>query len=50
MLFSHSDPGDRELNLVGQKIIRVHEKGNKQYFKLVGFLLDEKLTWKSLTK
>jgi hypothetical protein len=46
MLFSHSDPGDRELNSLGQKIIRVHEKGNEQYFKLVGILLDEKLTWK----
>jgi hypothetical protein len=46
MLFSHSDPGDRELNLLGQKIIRVHQKGKEQYFKLVRILLDEKLTWK----
>jgi hypothetical protein len=46
MLFSHSDPGDRELNLLGQKIIRVHEKEKEQHFKLVGILLDEKLTWK----
>jgi hypothetical protein len=32
--------------LLGQKIIRVHEKINEQHFKLVGILLDEKLTWK----
>jgi hypothetical protein len=47
MLFSHSTPDSNlHLTLMGEPILRVHEKGSERSFKLVGVQLDECLNWK----
>jgi hypothetical protein len=47
MLFSHSTPDSKlHLTLMGEPILRVHEKGTERSFKLVGVQLDECLNWK----
>jgi ribonuclease P/MRP protein subunit RPP40 len=47
MLFSHSTPDSNlHITLMGEPILRVHEKGSECSFKLVGVQLDECLNWK----
>ena len=46
MLFSHAIPDKLDLILMGQPILRIHEKGPERSFKLVGIKLDENLNWK----
>jgi hypothetical protein len=42
MLFSHSTPNSNlHLTLMGEPILRVHEKGSERSFKLVSVQLDE---------
>lgn len=46
MLFSQTEPLNKDLTILGQCIQRVHENGTEKCFKLVGVHLDERLTWK----
>jgi hypothetical protein len=44
MLFSHSEPRDSKLELLGQHIERVSETSRDKSFKLVGIHLDDKMS------
>jgi hypothetical protein len=46
MLFSQSEPLNKDLTLLGQSIQRVHDNGTEKFFKIVDVHLDEQLTWK----
>jgi hypothetical protein len=46
MLFSHSEPQNSKLELLGQQIERVSETSREKSFKLVGIHLDDKMSWK----
>jgi hypothetical protein len=44
MLFSHSEPQNSKLELIGQQIERVSETSREKSFKLVGNHLDDSIT------
>ena len=45
ILYSNEEPPE-ELQIQGQNIKRIHEKGDEKSFKLCGVYLDEQLSWK----
>jgi hypothetical protein len=46
MLFSHREPQNSKLELLGQQIERVSETSREKSFKLVGIHLDDKMSLK----